>query len=236
MHVLVMASQKGGAGKTTLAFHMAVAAEASGAGPVVLLDTDPQGTLTQWWNKREGKTPVMASGDVGTLPTTLKELKAGGFGIAIVDTAGRSNEANRAIIDQADLVVMPVKPSAGDLWALASTVDVCVALHRPFTFVVCQAVRGASLTVQAVSALSEHGVVAPVVVHNRVGYAAAMGLGQTIQEAEPKGPGSAEIAALWDFVQKRLLANVHGRLQKGVQDSKRASQKSGAKRKETVHG
>ncbi len=46
MHVIVAASQKGGAGKTTLAAHLAVTAEASGYGPVIMVDTDPQGTLT----------------------------------------------------------------------------------------------------------------------------------------------------------------------------------------------
>jgi chromosome partitioning protein len=228
MQVVVMAAQKGGAGKTTLAFHIAVAAEAAGAGPVVLIDTDPQATLTQWWKKRDGEVPKMASADIGTLQSTLAELKAAGFALAIVDTAGRSNEANRSIIQQADLVVMPVKPSAGDLWALTATVETCKTAGRPFTFVVSQAVRGASLTVQAVSALSEHGVVAPVVIHNRVGYAAAMGLGQTIQEVEPKGPGAAEIAGLWEFVQKRMLS--------GVQTDKRASQKIASRKKELVHG
>ena len=225
MQVIVMASQKGGSGKTTLAFHIAVAAEAAGAGPVVLIDTDAQATLTQWWNKRDDETPKMASTDTATLESTLAELKEAGFGVAIVDTAGRSNEASRSVIQQADLVVMPVKPSASDLWALTATVEACKASGRPFTFVVSQAVRGASLTVQAVSALSEHGVVAPVVIHNRVGYAAAMGLGQTIQEIEPKGPGAAEIAGLWEFVQKRMATN--------VQTSKRASQKE---KKELVHG
>jgi chromosome partitioning protein len=228
MQVVVMAAQKGGAGKTTLAFHIAVAAETAGAGPVVLIDTDPQATLTQWWKRRDGEVPKMAAADVGTLQSTLAELKASGFAIAIVDTAGRSSEANRSIIQQADLVVMPVKPSAGDLWALTATVETCKAAGRPFTFVVSQAVRGASLTVQAVSALSEHGVVAPVVIHNRVGYAAAMGLGQTIQEVESKGPGAAEIASLWEFVQKRMLSS--------VQTGKRASHKATPKKKELVDG
>jgi chromosome partitioning protein len=225
MQVIVMASQKGGSGKSTLAFHIAVAAEAAGAGPVVLIDTDTQATLTQWWKKRDGDTPKMAATDAATLQSTLAELKEARFAFAIVDTAGRSNEASRSVIQQADLVVMPVKPSASDLWALTATVEACKAAGRPFTFIVNQAVRGASLTVQAVSALSEHGVVAPVVIHNRVGYAAAMGLGQTIQEMEPKGPGAAEIAGLWEFVQKRMTNN--------VQNGKRASQKA---KKELVHG
>jgi chromosome partitioning protein len=224
MQVLVLASQKGGAGKTTLAFHLAVAAETAGAGPVAMLDTDDQGTLTKWWQKRDGNTPKMANCEIGTLATTLGELKDNGTKLVIIDTAGRDNAANRSVIQQADLVVMPVKPSAGDLWALSRTVNVCVELKRPFIFVVCQAVRGTSMTNQALSALSEYGAVAPII-HNRVAYAAAMGIGQTAQEMEPKSPGATEIADLWQFVQKHLRADVHKRKPEGVHTGKRARQK-----------
>jgi chromosome partitioning protein len=227
MQVLVMASQKGGAGKTTLAFHLAVAAEAAGAGPVAMLDTDDQGTLTKWWHKREGDTPKMADCEIANLGTKLVELKDNGTKLVIIDTAGRDNAANRAVIQQADLVVMPVKPSAGDLWALSKTVNVCTDLKRSFIFVVCQAVRGTSMTNQALSALSEYGAVAPIV-HNRVAYAAAMGIGQTAQEMEPKSPGATEIADLWQFVQKHLRADVHKRKPEGVQASRRARQQETA--------
>ena len=100
MKVIVMASQKGGAGKTTLAFHLAVAAEARGAGPVVLIDTDPQATLTQWWAKRGGESPQMAPADIATLQDTLGELRTAGFALAVIDTAGRSNEASRSVIEK----------------------------------------------------------------------------------------------------------------------------------------
>ncbi|MDE2462343.1 MAG: ParA family protein, partial [Alphaproteobacteria bacterium] len=52
MHVLVLASQKGGSGKTTLSGHLAVEAMLAGVGPVALIDTDPQGSLAEWWNAR----------------------------------------------------------------------------------------------------------------------------------------------------------------------------------------
>jgi chromosome partitioning protein len=210
MYVLVLASQKGGAGKTTLAFHLAVAAEAAGVGPAVLVDTDPQGTLTKWWETREAETPKMAKAEVTELGSLLGRLKDAGFQLAIIDTAGRSSEANRAIIEAADLILMPVKPSAADLWALGATVDVCNNLNRPFIFAVCQATRNAAMTVQAVAALASHGPVAPIVIHNRVSYAAAMGSGLTIHEIEPKGPGAEEISGLWAFVQARLPANEQG--------------------------
>jgi RecA/RadA recombinase len=60
MKTIVFASQKGGAGKTTLAAHLAVAAVKAGDGPCVLIDTDPQASLTDWWNGREDETPAFA--------------------------------------------------------------------------------------------------------------------------------------------------------------------------------
>lgn len=58
MRVIAIVSRKGGSGKTTLAGHLAVAAEQNGAGPVAIMDTDPQASLTDWWNARENDAPL----------------------------------------------------------------------------------------------------------------------------------------------------------------------------------
>ena len=60
MRVLALASQKGGSGKTTLSGHLAVQAQLSGAGPVCLIDIDPQGSLADWWNERDAEMPAFA--------------------------------------------------------------------------------------------------------------------------------------------------------------------------------
>ncbi|MGE0774875.1 MAG: AAA family ATPase, partial [Sphingomonadaceae bacterium] len=60
MRVLALASQKGGSGKTTLSGHLAVQAQRSGMGPVVLMDIDPQGSLADWWNERKDEMPAFA--------------------------------------------------------------------------------------------------------------------------------------------------------------------------------
>jgi cellulose biosynthesis protein BcsQ len=61
MRIVTIASQKGGAGKTTLAAYLAVEAEHTGAGPVAVVDTGPQGSLAAWWNSREAPTPLLVS-------------------------------------------------------------------------------------------------------------------------------------------------------------------------------
>ena len=72
MRTLVIASQKGGVGKTTIAGHLGVMAESQGAGPVALIDTDPQGSLSSWWNERQAEAPAFASVDIANLPGHLK--------------------------------------------------------------------------------------------------------------------------------------------------------------------
>ena len=67
MHVVAFASQKGGVGKTTLAGHLAVEAQARGAGPVALIDTDPQGSLAEWWNGRQAETPLFVKAELGKI-------------------------------------------------------------------------------------------------------------------------------------------------------------------------
>jgi chromosome partitioning protein len=86
MKVVAFASQKGGSGKTTLAAHVAVQAEMSGAGPVALMDTDPQGSLTDWWNERESQTPVFAQASVARLVEHVEEMREQGIKLLVIDT------------------------------------------------------------------------------------------------------------------------------------------------------
>ena len=186
MKVLVLASQKGGAGKTTIAAHVGVAAELADAGPVVLIDTDPQGSLSAWWNSREADTPALASTTLAELPEKLAALAQAGFKLAVIDTPPAITEAIRDVVKLADLVLIPTRPSPHDLRAVGSTVDIAQEVARPFAFVVTQAKPNARLTVQAVAALSAHGAVAPAIVHDRVDYAASMVDGAPCRKQTPR--------------------------------------------------
>ena len=87
MRVLALASQKGGSGKTTLAGHLAVQAQRAGAGPVVLIDIDPQGSLADWWNEREAELPAFAQTTVARLANDLQVLRQQGFRLAVMVVA-----------------------------------------------------------------------------------------------------------------------------------------------------
>ena len=204
MKTIVLASQKGGSGKTTLAAHLAVAADLAEFGPSVLIDTDPQGSLTAWWNARESDTPALAAASLAELGQKLEALAAAGFALAVIDTPPAITASIRDVVKLADLVVIPARPSPHDLRAVGSTVDLAQEAERPFAFTVTQAKANATLTVQAVAALSAHGTVAPAVVHDRVAYAASMVDGRTVNETEPSGRSAEEIRNLLSFVLARM--------------------------------
>jgi chromosome partitioning protein len=222
MHVLVLASQKGGAGKTTLAAHLGVAAEASGDGPVVLIDTDPQGSLSAWWNVREAEAPALAPTTIIELPQKLLALAEAGYQVAVVDTPPAITEAIGAVVRSAELVLIPTRPSPHDLRAVGSTVELVQGAGKPFVFAVTQAKPNARLTVQAVAALSEHGAVAPAIVHDRVDYAGSMIDGRTVQETDNKSRSSIEMMELWGFVKARMEKSTKAREKGRLADEQEA--------------
>jgi chromosome partitioning protein len=204
MHVLVMASQKGGSGKTTLSGHLAVEAEQAGLGPVSLIDTDPQGSLSHWWNAREAQTPHFTKVQLADLGDALEHLRQAGIKLAVIDTPPAVTESISRVVAHADLVVVPTRPSPHDLRAVGATVDIAEHHQKPVVFVLNAATARARITGEAAVALSQHGTVAPVTLHHRVDFAASMVDGRTVGEVVPKSPSAREIHDLWLYIQNRL--------------------------------
>ena len=204
MHTVVLASQKGGSGKTTLSGHLAVEAERAGSGPVALIDTDPQGSLAAWWNARESKTPVFVKVESMELAVALSELRSAGIQLAIVDTPPAITGAISKVVSCADLVVVPTRPGPHDLRAVGATVDIAENLEKPLVFVVNAATARARITGDAAIALSQHGTVAPVTLHHRVDYAASMVDGRTVGEVVANSKSAQEIESLWSYLEERL--------------------------------
>ena len=206
MKTVVFAARKGGCGKTTLAAHLAVHAESVGNGPVTLIDTDPQQSLTAWWNDRKAVSPLLLELAVGELPVELGNVRSAP-GLVMIDTPPLDSGIIASVIDVADLVVIPVKPSPHDLRGVSVTVEICRKAKRNFVFVVMQAVQRATLTQQAPLILSQFGPVATSIVYNRVDYAGAMTDGRTAEEIDPKGKAALEIGELWIYLFQQLSSS-----------------------------
>ena len=202
--VIVVACQKGGAGKTTIAAHLAVQAGRAGQGPAVLVDTDPQGSLSAWRGARKDDAPALATANLADLAANPAELWSGKAAFAIIDTPPALTAAIEQVIAIADLVVIPARPSPHDLRAIGATVDMVRRAGKPFFFVMNAAASRANITAQAVAALSEHGPVAPVILNQRTEYAVSMIDGRTVMETAPNGRSAQEIAALWEYLYPRI--------------------------------
>src|SRR3954452_6439602 len=143
MKTIVLATQKGGSGKTTLAIGLALAAIQAGHS-VRLIETDSQGTLSNWQSRRPYAEPLVVPVYVaGDIEQQLQSLNASGATVTIIDTAGGVSAATTAAIRYSDLCLIPARPSVADIEATVSTLEVARAWKRPYSFVLNQTpIRG----------------------------------------------------------------------------------------------
>lgn len=199
MLTIAFAARKGGASKTTLTAHLGVEAHRRGQGPVLLMDTDPQQSLREWWEQRTDDQPGLVEVRLDTLAAEVAKVRDRP-GFLLIDTPPLESATIEKVIAVSDLVVIPVKPSPHDLKGVGVTVRMARAAGKPFIFVVTQAVARASLTLQAPLALSQHGPVATTIMHYRVDYAGSMTDGRVVQEIDPSGKAAEEMAGMWEYV------------------------------------
>ncbi len=120
---IVLAQQKGGAAKTTLCVHLAVAAEHAGL-KTAIIDTDPQGSASGVWGEaRGGASPPVASVIAAELREALQAAESDGYEVIFVDTAPHTAPAIEAIARSVDLAIVPVQPSILDVAATQRTIE-----------------------------------------------------------------------------------------------------------------
>jgi chromosome partitioning protein len=212
LQVIVIASRKGGAGKTSLTAHLAVEAHLSGDGPVVAIDADPMAGLTGWYDVRKAEQPLCVEQEAlkaHGIKKTLASLNAQGVKIVVIDTAPSSSNDVSELIAAADLVLIPVIPSPNDLRAIGETLDLVDIANKPALFVVSNAATNAKLTNQALTLLSQHGTVAaiadrPVIIRTRTDFRGSMTDGRTARELKASSKSAEEISDLWIAVKARL--------------------------------
>ena len=204
MQVISVLSQKGGVGKTTISAHLGVIAGKHGK-KVVLIDADSQGSLAAWWNARNLNDPAFANLAVEDLGNFVEnEKKVGAYELTIIDTPPALTEANKHIARISDLIIIPIRPSPHDLRAISRTIEIVESVQKPMIFVINCAVQRARITAEAAIALSQHGTVAPLYIHQRVDFASSMIDGRTVNEIDKTSKSAKEIEQLWGYIIDRL--------------------------------
>ncbi len=200
MKIVAIISQKGGAGKTTLAVHLATAAAAAKHSAAVI-DLDPQGTATSWGDRRTADAPEVVSGQAVRLPALIKAASQNGADFLMLDTAPNADQTASLACRAADVVLIPCRPSTFDLEAIETTLMLAKAASKP-AYVVLNAVPSRSfIGKEASDGLTARGaLVAPHQLTHRAAFTHGVIDGRTAQEFEPAGKAADEIAALYKWL------------------------------------
>jgi len=199
--ILCIAQQKGGAGKTTLCAHLAVAL-AAGRRDVAVLDIDPQQSLTMWYQHRKA---LFGDDGAGLAVESLDDLRkssqvkkaARGRDILIIDCPPHAGDEAKFAVRSADLVVVPVQPSPMDVWATRPTLELAAREGVPVLMVFNRVPARANLTDEMLAEAKAYGVkVARTRIGNRVIFAGALNEGLTASEMAPSGRAAGEIDRL----------------------------------------
>lgn len=204
MQTIAMISQKGGAGKTTIALNLAIAAVAAGKS-VVVIDLDPQQSAARWSRLRAAEAPVIVSGHGPNLAELVERARAGHADLVVIDTAPKSESASLVAAKLSDLVLIPCQPSNLDLDAIGDSVNIVQLAKKPALFVLNACRASSSLADQAADALTEYPIpLASFRLGNRVAFVKSLAEGLGVIEYEPAAAAASEIRQLYTSTIKQL--------------------------------
>lgn len=210
MNVLVFASRKGGSGKSTLAAHLA-AQVARPSRPTLLVDADPQGSLSLWHELRGAENPALKRGG-RNLADTLKAARRSGYEWALIDTPPNKSAVVAEAIRLATLVVIPARPGLFDLDAVHDTIALCRELRKPYAVVINGAPpKRQDIEVAAVAEaraeLNQYEV--PVwsgQITHRADFSLALNTGEGAKDYDRDSAAAAEMSQLWSAIDRSVKA------------------------------
>jgi chromosome partitioning protein len=220
MKTVAIISQKGGAGKTTVAIHLAVVAEQRGF-RTAIFDLDPQASATSWADRRKTPTPAVVAAQASRLPNLLEQAAAQSADLVLIDSAPNADSASLAAARVADLILIPCRPAAFDLDAIGTTLNLATVANKPAWVVLNAVPPKGRLGEEAAAAMQQGDVrVVPQALHQLVAFAHAVNDGRTAQEYDPKSRAAAEVKTLFAWLADTL--SLQTRKQTNVKTRKRA--------------
>jgi chromosome partitioning protein len=207
MRTIAIVSQKGGAGKTTLAVHLAAEAAADGV-VTLLIDTNPQATASRWSAWRKGSDPeVIDCGAPSLLAGKLAKAQELGAQLVIIDTPPHADAMARQAARLADLILVPCRPKAFDLAAIEATADLIKSNGKPAYAVMMAGPPRAPLIYAEAADVIEGAFglpIAPARLPERAAFHRSTAFGQTAREHQPSGRAAEEVDALWRWTRAQV--------------------------------
>ncbi|NJM32255.1 MAG: ParA family protein [Limnobacter sp.] len=205
MKTIIVTSRKGGAGKTTLTVNLATQASAGGKSRVVVLDADPQGSATFWQSLRSEPFPEVRKVRAESgLAGALARLEQEGVDYAFLDFPPADKKWLRDAMADADLVLIPTKPSPLDIHSATSTLEWALDAESKVAWVINGASVFSKTPDLVFDQLRKTGSVCATIVHERNDFVVSAGLGLGVSEFAPNGKAAFEIDALWKNVRSLL--------------------------------
>ena len=209
-HVITVAQQKGGSGKTTVSANLAIGFLRQGK-RVALVDIDPQGSLGRWFMTRletqAGPVDALefATSSAWGITYEVRKLSEN-HDVVIIDTPPKADSDLRPALRVADLVIVPVSVSHVDLWATEGVLDLARREDKETLIVLNRGRPNTRLGAEVAEAAEKlMARIADATLSNRVIYAEALGQGRGAAEGR-KTPAQAEVDALTSEV-AQVLAN-----------------------------
>ncbi len=204
MKTIAILSQKGGAGKTTLAINLSVEASLSKKQSAII-DLDPQASSANWHDTREQQKPVVVSAQPSRLKQVLEAANEAGASFVFIDSAPHSESSALAAARAADLILIPCRPAILDIRAISNTIDlVKLAGTQAAVVLNCVPPRG-TLADEAEEAIASYDIaLAPIRIGQRAAFVHSVTSGQAVQEYEPKGKAAKEITKLYKWTLKQV--------------------------------
>jgi chromosome partitioning protein len=200
MRVISVLNQKGGSGKTTIATHLARAIQLAGK-EVLLVDTDPQGSASDWAAACENQEIPVVAMPRPNLDHQLKKITNKEF--VVVDGAPQAKDLAVSAIKVATMVLIPVQPSPYDIWATEDLVNLVVPRievtdgRLKAAFVVSRAIPGTLLSREITAELEKYSLpILETKIYQRVIYPTSAAIGSTAMDKEPSGQGAKDMEAL----------------------------------------
>jgi chromosome partitioning protein len=212
MRTIAFLTQKGGAGKTTLAASLAVAAASAGE-RTIAIDLDPQASLVRWGERRQAASAPnqvvvepLEGERLPRLSAILDGLAGVGFTLAVFDTAGTDRAAAHLVAQAVDLCLLPARPTRLDVEATAATFRTAYLAKRKAAFVLnqCPPTYRSSRTSEAAKDLARLGVLAEPMLSARIDFQDAIAAGLGVTEYARTARAAQEIEAFWSWVRSQF--------------------------------